>query len=306
MLRTLGLKLLQTIAILWAVVTITFATTFLSPIDPAVSYAGQRATAEQIARARVVLGLDQPLPVQYVRYIGRVLQGDLGNSFVSGQNVRDLLLGQFPRTLALAAAAMVVQLLIGIPLGLLAALHRRRLLDRTILLVTLLGAAAPAFVVGFGLLYVFGYWLGWFPLGGADDWNSIVLPAVTLGVAGGAWYSRMLRSAALNILSEEYIRTARAKGLSERLVVFRHLLRNAIGPIVTLVGLDLGVFLGGVLIIEKVFAWPGIGLLAWQGIASNDVPVVLGAVLIAALFVTVLNLIADMVNAYLDPRTRYA
>lgn len=305
MLRTLGLKLFQTLVVLWAVVTITFATTFLSPIDPAVAYAGQRATTQQLEQARKKLGLDQPLVVQYMRYLGRVARGDLGNSFVSGQNVRDLLLAQLPRTMALAGAAMVVQLLIGIPLGLLAALNRRGLLDRAILLTTLLGVAAPAFVVGFVLLYIFGFRLGWFPLGGADGFTSIILPALTLGVAGGAWYSRMLRSTALNILGEDYIRTARSKGLTEWTIVFRHLLRNAIGPIITLIGLDLGVFLGGVLIIEKVFAWPGIGLQAWQGIESNDVPMVLGAVLVAALFVTVLNLIADLLNAYIDPRSRY-
>lgn len=306
MLRNFGLKLLQTLVVLWAVITITFATTFLSPIDPAIAYAGQRATTQQLESARKKLGLDKPLPVQYLLYLGRVVRGDLGNSFVSGQNVRQLLLAQLPRTMALAGAAMLVQLIIGIPLGLMAALNRRGFLDRTILIATLLGVAAPAFVVGFILLYVFGFRLGWFPLGGSDKWNSIVLPAITLGVAGGAWYSRMLRSAALNILSEDYIRTARSKGLTESTVIFRHLLRNAIGPIITLIGLDLGVFLGGVLIIEKVFAWPGIGLQAWQGIEANDIPVVLGAVLVAAFFVTLLNLLADLLNALIDPRSKYA
>ena len=305
MIRIAGLKLTQTVVVLWAVVTITFLATFMSPIDPAVSYAGQRATAQQLEEARRVLGLDQPLVVQYLRYLGRIVQGDFGNSFVSGQDVRDLLLSQLPRTMMLAGAAMLVQLGIGIPLGLLAALHRRELIDRTILIVTLLGVAAPAFVIGFVLLYIFGFRLGWVPLGGSDGWRAIILPALTLGVAGGAWYSRMLRSAALNILGEDYIRTARSKGLSERIVVFRHLMRNAIGPIITLIGLDLGVFLGGVLIIEKVFAWPGIGLLAWRGIETNDVPMVLGAVLIAALFITVLNLIADLMNTWIDPRTRH-
>ena len=263
MFRVAGLKLTQTIVVLWAVVMITFLATFMSPIDPAVSYVGQRATAQQLEEARV-LDLDQPVVVQYFRYLGRIVNGDFGNSFVSGQDVRDLLLSQLPRTMILAGAAMLVQLVIGIPPGLLAALHRRELIDRAILIATLLGVAAPAFVIGFVLLYVFGFRLGWVPLGGAEGWKSLILPALTLGVAGGAWYSRMLRSVALNILGEDYIRTARSKGLNERTVVSRHLMRNAVGPIITLIGLDLGVFLGGVLIIEKVFAWPGIGLLAWR------------------------------------------
>jgi peptide/nickel transport system permease protein len=303
--RFLLRRLLQMVAVLLAVVTVTFAATFMSPIDPAVAYSGQRATTAQIEEARERLGLDDSIAVQYVRYLGRVVRGDLGNSFVTGQDVRGLIADRLPRTAALAAAAMLVQLIIGVPLGLLAALRRREIADRAILLVTLLGVAAPSFVVGFVLLYVFGFRLGWLPLGGADEPLSVVLPAITLGFAGAAWYARMLRSTALNILGEDYVRMARSKGLSERAVVRRHVLRNAIGPIITMVGLDLGVFLGGLLIIEKVFAWPGIGLQAWQGIETNDMPVVLGTVLVAALFVTVFNLAADIANAYVDPRTRY-
>lgn len=305
MARFLARRLGQTLIVLWAVVTVTFAATFLSPIDPAVSYAGQRATTEQIEQAREKLGLDDSVAVQYVRYLGRVLRGDLGNSFVTGTSVRSEIVDRMPETIALAAAAMFVQILIGIPLGLLAALRRRRIADRIVLVGTLLGVAAPSFVVGFVLLYVIAFRLGWLPLGGADSPSAIILPAVTLGIAGAAWYARMLRSTTLNILGEDYVRMARSKGLAERVVVSRHVLRNAIGPIVTMIGLDLGVFLGGVLIIEKVFAWPGIGLQAWQGIESNDVPVVLGTVLVAALFVTLFNLVADIANAYLDPRTRY-
>jgi peptide/nickel transport system permease protein len=303
--RFLLRRLAQMVLVLLAVVTVTFAATFMSPIDPAVAYSGQRATTAQIEEARERLGLDDSIAVQYVRYLGRVVRGDLGNSFVTGQEVRGLIADRLPRTAGLAAAAMLVQLLLGVPLGLLAALRRRELTDRAILLFTLLGVAAPSFVVGFVLLYVFGFRLGWLPLGGADEPLSVVLPAATLGFAGAAWYARMLRSTALNILGEDYVRMARSKGLAERVVVMRHVLRNAIGPIITMVGLDLGVFLGGLLIIEKVFAWPGIGLQAWQGIETNDMPVVLGTVLVAALFVTLFNLIADIANAYVDPRTRY-
>jgi peptide/nickel transport system permease protein len=298
-------RLLWTVVVLWAVVTITFAATFFSPIDPAAVYAGQRATPAQIEAVREKFGLDQPIYVQYAKYIGRVVQGDLGHSFVSGESVRELIAARLPDTIVLAAAAMFVQLLIGLPLGLLSALRRGTVVDRAILGLSLIGVAAPAFVVGFLLLYLLAFKLGWFPLGGAEGVASIVLPAVTLGIAGAAWYARMLRSTTLNILNEDYVRMARSKGLSETVIVRRHVVRNALGPIVTMIALDLGVFLGGVLIIEKVFAWPGIGLQAWQGLQTNDAPVVLGTVLVTALFVVLLNFLADVVNGLLDPRTRY-
>ena len=156
-------------------------------------------------------------------------------------------------------------------------------------------------MLGFLLLYFLAFKLGWFPLGGSGSFQHLVLPALTLGVAGAAWYARMLRSTVLNILSEDYVRMARAKGLPERVVVCRHVLRNAISPIITMVGLDVGIFLGGVLVIERVFAWPGIGDQAWRAITFNDVPMVMGTVLFAAFFVTIFNLVADLVNAAIDP-----
>jgi peptide/nickel transport system permease protein len=298
-------RCLWTIVVLWAVATLTFAATFLSPIDPAIAFAGPKASKAQIASVRHEFGLDQPLYKQYGLYLGRLARGNLGTSFVSGQSVGSLIWSRILYTAALALAAMAVQLSLGIPLGLVAAVKRGTLTDRAILVLSLVGAAAPAFVVGFVLLYLLAFKLGWFPLGGSASVSALVLPAITLGVYGAAWYIRMLRSAALNILSEDYIRMARSKGIPERTILFRHVLRNAIGPIVTMIGLDLGVFLGGVLIIEKVFAWPGIGLQAWQAIQENDIPMVLGTVLVAALAVTVLNLLADIANAVIDPRTRY-
>jgi peptide/nickel transport system permease protein len=199
-----------------------------------------------------------------------------------------------------------VQLSLGIPLGLAAALRRRTAVDRSILLFSLIGVVTPAFVLGFLLLYFLAFKLGWFPLGGSGSFSHLVLPALTLGVAGAAWYARMLRSTVLNILSEDYVRMARAKGLSERVVVGRHILRNAISPIITMIGLDVGVLLGGVLVIERVFAWPGIGDQAWRAITFNDIPLVMGTVLFAAFFVTLFNLLADLANAAIDPRVKYA
>jgi peptide/nickel transport system permease protein len=202
--------------------------------------------------------------------------------------------------------AIIVQIGLGVPLGLIAALRRGEVADKGILVFSLIGVVIPSFVLGFLLLYIFAFKLGWFPLGGSGSVSNLVLPALTLGVAGAAWYARILRSTVLNILGEDYIGFARAKGLSEWIIVWRHILRNAISPLITMIALDFGVFLGGVLVIEKVFAWPGIGLQAWQAIQFNDVPMVMGTVLIAAFFITMLNLVADVVNAYVDPRIRYA
>lgn len=297
-------RLAWTGLILWAIVTLTFAATFLSPIDPARSYAGLRASKQTIETVREHFGLNQPVPVQYVRYVGRLIRGDLGNSFATGQPVSTSIASRLPATMLLALAAAAVQVVVGVALGMFAALNRKSLIDRLILLFSLIGVVVPAFVLGFLLLYVFAFRLGWFPLGGYGSLIHLILPALTLGVAGAAWYARILRSTILNILSEDYVRNARAKGLSERTIVFGHILRNAIPPIITMIGLDVGAFLGGVLVIEKVFAWPGIGEQAWRAITFNDVPMVMGTVLAAAFFVTLLNLVADVANAIIDPRIK--
>jgi peptide/nickel transport system permease protein len=306
MLRYIVRRLVWTIVVLWAIVTLTFCVTLLSPVDPVRSYVGLRATPEEYQRVRQQFGLDQPPYVQYVRYIELLLQGNLGTSFINQQPVLDNLAQRLPYTALLAVAGEFVQLAIGIPLGLLAALRRRSAVDRGILFGSLAGVITPTFVLGFVLLYVFSFILGWFPLGGSASLPALVLPALALGLPGAAWYVRMLRSETLNILSSDYVRLARAKGLPERIVISRHILRNALAPIVTMVGLDFGVFFGGVLIVEKVFAWPGIGQQAWLAINQNDQPLVIGTVLCAAFFVTIFNLLADIANAIIDPRAKYA
>jgi peptide/nickel transport system permease protein len=303
--RYVAKRLAWTVVVLWAIVTLTFGATFLSPIDPARSYAGLRASEQAVEKVRHDFGLDDPIYVQYGRYLSRIVRGDLGRSFATDEPVRAAIIDRLPDTGLLALAAAIVQITLGIPLGLMAALKRRTVVDRAILLFSLGGVVTPTFVLGFLLLYFLAFKLDWFPLGGSGSFQSLVLPALTLGVAGAAWYARMLRSTALNILGEDYIRMARAKGLSERVVVLRHVLRNAVGPIITMIGLDIGVFLGGVLVIERVFAWPGIGDQAWRAITFNDVPMVMGTVLIAAFFVTVFNLAADLLNAAIDPRVKY-
>jgi peptide/nickel transport system permease protein len=259
-----------------------------------------------VKRVRADFGLDDSIVVQYGRYMGRLLRGDLGTSFFTDKPVLRSTLERLPDTALLAAAGAFVMLALGIPLGTAAALRRRSVLDRAILIGSLVGAVVPTFVLGLLLLYFLAFKIDAFPLGGSGSFMHLVLPALTLGIPGAAWYARMLRSTVLNIVSEDYVRNARAKGLPERLVILRHILRNAIGPIITMVALDLGVFFGGVLVIEKVFGWPGLGELAWRAVSDNDIPVIMGTVLIAACFIVVLNLLADLLNAAVDPRIAYA
>ena len=301
-LRRLG----WTIVVLWAIATLTFGAIFLSPVDPAHVYAGSRASEQVVEQVRADLGLDDSIVVQYGRYMGRLVQGDLGTSFFTGKPVLTSTLERLPNTILLATAGALVMLVIGIPLGLLAALHPRSALDRSILGFSLVGAVIPTFVLGLLLLYFLAFKLDAFPLGGSGSFMHVVLPALTLGLAGAAWYARMLRSTVLNITSEDYVRNARAKGMPNRIVVGRHVMRNAVGPIITMVALDLGVFFGGVLVIEKVFGWPGLGELAWRAVGNNDIPVIMGTVLIAACFIVLLNLVADLLNAAVDPRVAYA
>ena len=245
--------------------------------------------------------------MQYERFLRRLVQGDLGTSYGTGEKVTAAISSRLPTTAELALGGELVALLVGLPVGLLAALRHQRLLDRILLTGSLGGVVTPPFVLGFFLLYVFSFRLGWFPLGGNGSASSILLPAVTLGLPGAAWYARMLRSTVLNILNEDYVRSARAKGMPESVIVFRHITRAALAPIVTMmIGLDFGVFFGGVLVIEQVFDWPGVGLQAWQALSFNDIPMVMGTVLVAGFFVAIFNLVADVLNAALDPRVVYS
>ncbi len=299
-------RLAWTIVVLWAIATLTFGAIFLSPIDPAHVYAGSRASEQVVERVREDFGLNDSIVVQYGRYMGRLVQGDLGTSFFTGKPVLTSTVDRLPRTVLLAGAAAFVMLVLGIPMGIIAALRPRSLVDRFIMGFSLVGAVIPTFVLGLLLLYFLAFKMDLFPLGGSGSFGHIILPALTLGIPGAAWYARMLRSTILNITSEDYVRNARAKGMPQRIVVGRHVMRNAIGPIITMIALDLGVFFGGVLVIEKVFGWPGLGELAWRAVGSNDIPVIMGTVLIAACFIVLLNLVADLVNAAVDPRVAYA
>ena len=298
-------RLLQAVVILLGVSLLTFLLLFALPADPARMIAGRSATVETVARIRSELGLDRPLAVQYARYLGRLAHGDLGRSYAQKVAVADLLRSRLAATFFLMVGGIFFELLIGLPAGLLAAVRRRSRTDRAVMLGAFLGVSAPQFVLGLLLLYVLAYTVPVFPLGGYGTPAHLILPAVTLGIAGGGWYARMMRSAMLEVVHQDYVRTARAKGAGEVRVLTHHALRNALLPVVTMIGLDFGTFMGGVVVVESVFGWPGIGQLAWQAIQIVDIPVIMGVVLVSAVAILLGNLLADLAYPLLDPRIRY-
>lgn len=297
-------RLLGALGVVFGVATISFIMVFLMPGDAARMYAGPRAPEETVQRIRELWGLDQPLPVQYVRYLGRAIQGDLGNSTRDNRPVLRAVLERVPATAQLALAGLFVELIIGVPLGILAALRPGSWFDQVATAVSLIGISIPSFALGLVLLYVFGFLLQVFPLGGYGSPIHLVLPAITLGIGGTAFYARVLRNNLLEVMGEDFIRTANAKGLRPRTVLTRHTLRNALLPTVTLAGLDLALLLGGVVVIEAVFGWPGIGLQAFNAIRNQDTPMIMGTVLFASIAVVAINLIVDFLYAALDPRVR--
>ncbi|HEV8310263.1 MAG TPA: ABC transporter permease [Methylomirabilota bacterium] len=303
--RYLAARLLASLPILLGVTLAVFVAMRLIPGDPALIFAGDRATAADIERLRGQLGLDRPLYVQYGIFVGHLARGDLGLSIRSGRPVSLELHGRLGNTLTLAVAAIAVTVAVGVPLGIAAAVRRRTWLDRASLFLSLIGITAPAFVIGVLLQLVFAVRLGLFPTAGAGSLWHLVLPALTLGAFPVANVARLTRANMLEVLGQDYVRTARSKGLAERAVVWRHALRNALIPTVTVVGLQLGYMLGGAVLVEVVFAWPGLGRFLVQSIASRDYPAVQGAVLLIAVGYLVINVVVDVLYAVLDPRIRY-
>jgi len=297
-------RLLGTVGVIFLVATFTFIMVFVMPGDAARMYAGPRAPEETVQRIRVLWGLDQPLPVQYIRYLGRAIQGDLGESTRDKRPVLKAVFERLPATIQLALAGLFVELLVGIPLGILAATRPGSWIDQIATIVALIGISIPQFALGLVALYVFGFLIPIFPLGGYGTPLHLVLPALVLGIGGTAFYSRVLRNSILEVTGEDYVRTAKAKGLSPRVVLIRHVLRNALMPVVTLAGLDLATLLGGVVVIEAVFGWPGIGLQAWNAIRNQDTPMIMGTVLFASVAVVFLNLFVDVLYLAIDPRVR--
>ncbi len=291
-------------AVLIGTSLITFALAFVVPADPAVAIAGAKADPQTLATIRHELGLDQPVYVQYARYLDRAIHGDLGRSYIRRENVTDLILSRFPATAVLAIAAMAVSLILGIPIGVAAAAYHRRALDNVLLVIALALVSMPVFWLGTMLLIVGGLYFRSFPLGGFGDWRSLVLPTLTLALGSAGYYSRILQTNLAEALGQDYIRTARGKGLSRMRAMLKHAMANALLPLVTLAGLDLAGLLSGVVLTETVFNWPGIGRLAFEAIFNLDIPLIMGTVLFSAFIIVAANLAVDILYAWLDPRIR--
>jgi peptide/nickel transport system permease protein len=305
-------RLLEAVPILLGVSLLTFLILHLTPGDPAVLIGGPTASAEDIENIRTRLNLDRPLPEQYLTYLGGLLRGDLGESLQRRERVIDMILVRLPNTVQLAVAGLVVTL-IGIPLGVIAATNRNTLTDLAVTNLALVGLSVPNFWLGLLLIVWFSVDLRWFPAAGlAQPWwgpaglQSLVLPAITLGVGGLALIARLTRSGMLEVLGQEYVRTATAKGLPRRLVVYRHALKNALIPVITVLGLNFGYLLGGAVVTESVFAINGVGRLAVDSILSRDYAVVQGCVIFIATTFVFVNLLVDLSYALLDPQIRYS
>ena len=313
MVRYIARRLLWAFAVLVSVGLVTFVLVYILPADPARVIAGPRASADAVARISHQLGLDEPLIAQLASYVGRAVRGDLGHSFSQNMDVLPLILSRFPATLQLALAGLAIELLIGVPLGLLAATRRNSAFDRGATIFSIVLVSAPSFWVGLLLIHYLGFLphqilaIDIFPIGGykALDVRYLLLPALTVGFAGAAYYTRLTRVTMLDELHRDYVRTARAKGLPESSVNWKHAFRNAIGPILVQLGLDLGFFLGGVVVVEQIFGWPGIGKLAVDSIRTADVPLIMGTVLFATLCIVLANLLVDILMAFADPRIRF-
>jgi peptide/nickel transport system permease protein len=297
-------RLLGAILTLLGVVTIVFLFIHLIPGDPVEIMLGESATGADRAALRHALGLQQPLPVQYLHYLGGILQLDLGDSIHRQLPVVQLLRERLPATGLLALVTLCLTVLLALPLGILAAIRRNTAWDSAAMGFSLLGVSLPNFWLGPLLILLFSLWLGWFPVSGQAGAASVVLPALTLATGLTAVLSRMIRSSMLDVLHEDYLRTARAKGLPPVRVILHHALRNALLPVVTLLGLQLGALLAGAVVTETVFSWPGIGLLTIESIQARDYPVVQGCVLLISLVYVLVNLGTDLVYAWVDPRIR--
>jgi peptide/nickel transport system permease protein len=303
--RYLLRKLAMAVPAIFVVSIAVFAMLRLAPGDP-VSYVVPIFAPEEVRQQMIEkLGLHRPIYLQYLYFVAAVSRGDFGLSITTGQDALGLVLKRLPATLALGFTALVLSLVIAVPLGAIGAVYRNSLVDQACSLVVLLSMAVPPFWLGLMLVLVFGLHFGWLPVSGADSWHGIVLPAVTLAAGGMALSARMMRTAMLEVLRQEYVTTARAKGLHERAVLFRHAMRNALIPVISVLGIRLGTLIGGAVIVETVFAWPGIGWLMVESIVRRDYPVVQVVSLLLAVTVIAGNLVADILYALADPRIRY-
>lgn len=326
-------RLLGIIPVLFGISLLVFLFLHLIPGDPAVVMLGERAEPERIAALREKLGLERPLWEQYLFFVGNLLQGDLGTSIFNQLTIKEQLARRWPATFELAIAATLFAVIIGIPFGILAAVRKNSIVDNLATSFSLLGVSLPVFWLGLLLVYLFAVNLQWLPAGGRlstdvdalfkpitgfyfldallqpqtfwDVAKHLILPAITLGTIPLAILTRITRGAMLEVLSQDYVRTARAKGLSERVVIWRHAFKNALLPVVTIIGLQFGTLLGGAILTETIFSWPGIGSWVYEGILNRDYPVVQGGVIFVALVFVIVNLVVDLSYALLDPRIQY-
>jgi peptide/nickel transport system permease protein len=306
-------RLVALVPVAIVVATVSFVLIHLAPGDPAAIIAGPDAPADDVARIRRTLGLDEPLYVQLAGWYGRLLTGDLGQSIFLRKPVLEAILDRAEPTLLLTLSAIVVATLLGVPAGVLSARHHNTATDQTLMMLALLGISVPNFLLGLIFVLVFGVWLGWFPVAGysplEDGWmataRSLVLPAFALGLVQSALIARIARSSMLDVLREQYITTGRAKGLAERLVVYKHALRNALVPTVTVIGISFAVLISGAVVVETVFNIPGLGRLVVSAVSRRDYPVVQGVVLVIAGVYMVVNLLVDLSYLLIDPRVKY-
>ena len=298
-------RLLLAIPTLAGVLIVVFLLLYVAPGDPVLQMVGERADEATIARLRAELRLDDPLPTQFGHYVGGVLRGDLGNSYITRRPILDDILDRFPNTLLLAGAAMLLASILGIALGILSARNPGGWLDRGSLGIAYVGISFPVYWVGLILILIFAVQLRWLPASGFGSWQYLVLPALALGSRSIAFLARVTRSSMLETLGSDFVRTARAKGVKERGVVLHHALRNALIPVITVLGLDFGYYLTGSILTETIFSWPGIGRYVVNAIARRDLPAIQGSVLFLSVVFVLVNLVTDLAYAKADPRVKY-
>lgn len=304
MIQYIARRLLWIAGTLLFISAITFTLVLSAPGDPARALAGSRADDVVLNQVRVQYGLDQPIHVQYLRYMARLLSGDLGYSYAYNRPVVEELSDKLRPTVLLAFSIIITALLIGVPLGVLTAQRSQSRIGQAVNIIGLMTISIPAFVFGLLLIYVMAYSLRWFPIGGYGSLNHLILPTLTVAIPWSVWYANILRTNLLNLTHSEFVRTAYAKGLEKRTVTFRHMLPNALAPVVTMVSMDLAALLTGLAIVEYVFNWPGVGWMAVRAALSRDIPVVMASVLLGGMFIGLGNLVADLLVARLDPRVR--
>lgn len=297
-------RILLLIPVLLGVSLLVFAIMSLTPGDPAQLILGENAPKEAVLKLREEMGLNDPFFMQYFRFVKNAIMGDFGRSYTTGREVFGEIFARFPNTLILAVIGIIISVCIGIPIGIISATRQYSFLDSFSMVIALLGVSMPVFWLGLMLILTFSVKLGWLPSGGFDGLKSIILPAVTLGVGSAAIITRMTRSSMLEVIRQDYIRTARAKGIAEKVVINKHALKNALIPIITVVGLQFGHLLGGAVLTESVYSWPGVGRLMVDAIRQKDTPTVLAAVVFLAAAFSVVNLLVDILYAYVDPRIK--